>query len=201
MTVPTPTARTIERFIHILRGQKVMLDADLAQLYGVPTKSLNLAVKRNRDRFPADFMFRLTEDEHASLRSQIETSKGRGGRRYPPYAFTEHGVVMLANLLNSARAVAVSIEVVRVFVRLRQALAANIDLARQLDELERKVGARFAEHEKQLRVVFEAVRQLMVEDDDLPARKVGFEVGRSADDNVVSAARRRPRRTVPAPVR
>ncbi len=172
------TTQAIERSIHIIRGRRVMIDADLARLYGVPTKSLNLAVKRNLDRFPADFMFRLTAEEHEALRFQIETSKGRGGRRYLPYVFTEHGVVMLANVLNSARAVAVSIEVVRVFVRLRQALAANADLARQLDDLERKVGARFTEHEKQLRVVFEAVRQLMIEDDDRPPARVGFDVSR-----------------------
>ncbi len=179
MTERTPTT-TIGRSIHLIRGHKVMLDSDLARLYGVETRALNQAVKRNLIRFPDDFMFRLSAKEVVALRSQSVTSNDRGGRRYPPYAFTEHGVVMLANLLNSPRAVAVSIEVVRVFVRLRQALAANIDLARQLDELERKVGARFAEHEKQLRVVFEAVRQLMADGDDVPPAKVGFEVGHVA---------------------
>ncbi len=172
------TTQSIERSIRIIRGHRVMLDADLAVLFGVATRALNQAVKRNQRRFPADFMFRLTAEEAVALRSQTVTSKPRGGRRHMPYVFTEHGVVMLANVLNSARAVAVSIEVVRVFVRLRQVLAANTDLARQLDELERKVGARFNEHEKQLRIVFEAVRQLMLDDDDRPPAKVGFEVSR-----------------------
>ena len=174
----TLTTQAIERAIHVVRGHKAMLDADLARLFGVETKNLNKAVKRNLDRFPADFMFRLTAEEAAALRFQSGTSKGgRGGRRSLPYVFSEHGVVMLSNVLSSPRAVAVSIEVVRVFVRLRQVLAANADLARRLDELEQKVGARFAEHEKQLRVVFEAIRQLMVEDDPVsgPSR-IGFNV-------------------------
>jgi len=168
----------IERAIHVVRGHKVMLDADLARLFGVETKNLNKAVKRNLDRFSADFIGRLTAEESAALRFQSGTSKGgRGGRRTVPYVFSEHGVVMLSNVLSSPRAVAVSIEVVRVFVRLRQVLGANADPAHRLDELERKVGARFAEHEKQLRVVFEAVRQLMVEDDPprAPSRS-GFAV-------------------------
>jgi len=123
-------------------------------------------------------MFRLTADETAALRFQSGTAKGgRGGRRTLPYMFSEHGVVMLSSVLSSPRAVAVSIEVVRVFVRLRQVLAANADLASRLDDLERKVGARFAEHEKQLRVVFEAVRQRMVDDDQSPApSRSGFNV-------------------------
>jgi hypothetical protein len=156
-----------------VRGHKVMLDADLARLYGVQTGALNRAVKRNHTRFPEDFMFQLTVAEVANLKCQTGTSSGHGGRRRSrPYAFTEHGVVMLSSVLNSPRAVAVNIEVVRVFVRLRQVLAANADLAHRLDELERKVGARFGEHEKQLRVVFEAVRQLMTEEDE-PGHKAG----------------------------
>lgn len=137
-------------------------------------------MKRNRERFPDDFMFQVTASEDGDLKCQSGTSSGPGGRRRSlPYAFTEHGVVMLSSVLNSPRAVAVNIEVVRVFVRLRHVLAVNADLARQLDDLERKVGARFVEHEKQIRVVFEAVRQLMVEnDEDEPPRKVGFEVAR-----------------------
>src|SRR5882724_7662683 len=127
MTRRALTVQGIEQAIHFVRGQRVMLDADLARLYGVQTKNLNKAVKRNLDRFPEDFMFRLAPDDVAALRFQSGTSKGRGGRRYLPYAFTEHGVVMLANVLNSKRAVAVSIEVVRVFVRLRHATMANAE--------------------------------------------------------------------------
>ncbi len=121
-------------------------------------------------------MFRLTAEEVEALRFQSGTSKGRGGRRYLPYVFSEHGVVMLSNVLASPRAIAVSIEVVRVFVRLRAALAANADLAKRLEELERKVGARFAEHERQLRVVFEGIRQVMVEDQDgVGGGRIGFD--------------------------
>jgi len=173
----TLTTQAIERAIHVVRGHKVMLDADLARLYGVETGALNRAVKRNHTRFPDDFMFSLTAVEADNLKCQTGTSSGHGGRRRSrPYAFTEHGVVMLSSVLNSPRAVAVNIEVVRVFVRLRQVLAANADLAQRLDELERKVGARFAEHEKQLRVVFEAVRQLMVEDPAPAPSRIGFNV-------------------------
>ena len=130
----------IERRIFSLRGHKVMLDSDLAEVYGVGTKALNQAVRRNPDRFPSDFLLRLTSEEADSLRSQIVTSKaGRGGRRYLPYVFTEHGAVMLASVLNSAAAVAASIQVVRAFVRLRTILATHKDLARKLDALEQKV--------------------------------------------------------------
>jgi hypothetical protein len=134
-----------------------MLDEDLAQLYGIATKVLIQAVKRNLRRFPRDFMFQLNRQEFTSLRSQIVTSKGRGGRRYPPYAFTEHGVAMLSSVLNSDRAIAVNIEIMRAFVRLRAILAANQDLARKLEELERKL----LQHDEHFQVVFEAIRQLM----------------------------------------
>src|SRR5216110_3183227 len=116
----------VERRIFLVRGQKVMLDTDLAQLYRVPTKSLNLAVKRNADRFPGDFMFQLTDDEAAGLRFHFETSKpGRGGRRYLPYAFTEQGVAMLSSVLRSARAVEVNIAIMRTFVQLRRLMDTN----------------------------------------------------------------------------
>jgi len=163
-------AERIERAIYILRGQRVLLDSDLATLYGVTTTRLNEQVKRNLDRFPTDFMFRLTQEEWDALISQIATSKGgRGGRRKLPYAFTEHGAVMAANVLNSPVAVRASIVVVRVFVRLRQMLASHEDLARQLATLEKK----FEKHDSQFRVVFDAIRQLMAPP---PAkrRNIGF---------------------------
>src|SRR5216684_7003979 len=132
--------KPVESKILILRGHKVILDSDLAELYGVPAKRLNEQVKRNAERFPADFMFQLSPKEHDFLRSQIATSKkGRGGRRYPPYAFTEHGAIMAATVLNSERAVQMSVFVVRAFVRLREMLATNRRLVAKLTELERRL--------------------------------------------------------------
>jgi phage regulator Rha-like protein len=147
-------AEQIEQSILLIRGQKVMLDRDLAELYGVETRSLIQAVKRNVERFPTDFMFQLTQGEFDSLRSQIVISKGKGGRRYPPYAFTEQGVAMLSSVLRSKRAVQVNVEIMRAFVRLRQMLASHSELARKLAALESKYDEQFA-------VVFEAIRQLM----------------------------------------
>jgi hypothetical protein len=145
----------IEPAILVVRGFRVILDEDLAKLYGVPTKRLNEQVTRNQDRFPEDFMFRLTQEEWRALRSQIATSEGgRGGRRYAPRAFTEHGAVMAANVLNSKTAVRASIQVVRAFVRLRQILATHEELARKLAALENR-------YDKQFKVVFDAIRQLM----------------------------------------
>jgi hypothetical protein len=163
-------AERIERFILILRGQKVMLDNDLASLYEIKTKVLIQAVKRNLERFPEDFMFQLNETEYGHLRSQFVTSKvssGRGGRRYAPYAFTEQGVAMLSSVLKSPRAVAVNVEIMRAFVRLRRMLSSNADLARKLDVLEKKYDAQF-------KVVFDAIRQLMIPPDTKPKRKIGF---------------------------
>jgi hypothetical protein len=146
----------IEHSILLIRGQKVILDTDLACLYGVETFNLNKAVKRNIDRFPKDFMFQLTKEETDSLRFQIGISKhrGRGGRRYLPYAFTEQGVAMLSSVLHSPRAVRVNIEIMRAFVRLRRLLASHADLARKFAEMEKKYDAQF-------RVVFDAIRKLM----------------------------------------
>ena len=145
----------IEQSILLIRGHKVMLDADLARLYGVTTKRLNEQVRRNLSRFPEDFMFQLTESETRLLRSQFATSKeGRGGRRYLPYAFTEQGVAMLSSVLNSERAIKVNIEIMRAFVRLRRILASHSDLARKLEALEKKYDAQF-------KVVFDAIRELM----------------------------------------
>src|SRR5216117_2516454 len=163
----------VERRILLIRGQKVMLDADLAKLYGVPTKSLNLAVKRNAERFPEDFMFQLTGDEAAGLRFHFETSKsGRGGRRYRPYAFTEQGVAMLSSVLRSLRAVQVNIAIMRTFVRLREMLLSNTELARRLAALEDKYDAQF-------NVVFEAIRNLMLPPAQ-PKRQIGFHVREGA---------------------
>ncbi len=163
-------AEKIESRILLIRGQKVMLDADIAELYGVETKVLNQAVRRNIERFPEDFMFQLTDQEAATLRSQFVTSKrGRGGRRYRPYAFTEHGAVMLASVLNSPVAVEASIQVVRAFIRLREILATHKELAKKLIELEGRIEA----HDEGITALFEAIRQLM-EPPGKPQRKIGF---------------------------
>jgi hypothetical protein len=158
----------IEKSIFLIRGQKVMLDADLAELYQVSTKVLNQAVKRNDDRFPADFMFQLTPEEFTALRSQIVTlESGRGRhRKYLPHAFTEQGVAMLSSVLRSKRAVRVNIEIMRAFVRLREILATHKDLANKLEMLERKYDAQF-------KVVFDAIRQLMTPPEP-KKRKIGF---------------------------
>ncbi len=166
MAVPM---EVIEDKIFFIRGEKVMLDADLAKLYGVETKVLLQAVKRNIDRFPADFMFQLTNQELAILRSQIVTSSQWGGRRYPPYAFPEQGVAMLSSVLNSPRAIKVNIQIIRTFVRLRQMLASNAELSGKLNELEKKYDAQF-------RVVFDAIRSLMTPPEP-KKRRIGFNGG------------------------
>ena len=178
-------AQRIERAILLVRGQKVMLDADLAVLYGVPTGALVQAAKRNRVRFPTDFMFQLTRAEAVSLRSQIvNLERGRGKhRKYLPYAFTQEGVAMLSSALRSPRAVQVNIAIMRAFVRLRGILASNEALARKLDALEKKYDAQF-------KVVFDAMRQFM----SSPAtgsRTIGFRA-RACGNNV---SRLRPHRT------
>ncbi len=147
----------IAQRILLVRGNKVMLDVDLAALYGVETRVLVQAVKRNIRRFPGDFMFQLTDDEWAILRSQFVISKGRGGRRYAPYAFTEHGALMLASVLNSERAVEIGVLVVRAFIRLRELLANNKELANQLEDMERKLTT----HDQAITGLIDAVRQLM----------------------------------------
>ena len=167
-----PLEHVVSR-IFLVRGQKVMLDADLADLYGVTTKRLNEQVKRNIDRFPPDFTFQLTAREHDSLRSQIATSKetlGRGGRRYLPYVFTEHGAIMAASVLDSERAVQVSIYVVRAFVQLREMLSSNKALARKLNELERKLTT----HDHAITELIEAIRQLMTPPEPKKKRPIGF---------------------------
>jgi hypothetical protein len=186
-------AERIERRVLLLRGEKVILDEHLAELYEVPTKTLNQAVKRNLDRFPADFRFQLTPSEADAvlksqiviskdgypdnslnkkelLRSQIVTSKRAphtGGRRYRPYAFTEQGVAMLSSVLRSPRAVAVNIEIMRTFVRLRQMIVGHADLARKLAAMEKKYDAQF-------KVVFDAIRELMTPPTEEEVREMGF---------------------------
>jgi len=147
----------IDNMILIIREQKVILDSDLAIIYGVSTKRLNEQVKRNIERFPEDFMFKLTNEEFKSLKSQFATSKGRGGRRTLPYAFTEYGAVMLASVLNSAIAITASIEVVRAFIRMRTLLNEAKWMSHKLDKLEKKM----IEHDENFAIVFEAIRLLM----------------------------------------
>lgn len=170
----------IQSRILTLREQRVMLDADLAELYGVPTKALVQAVKRNLVRFPADFMFQLSAEEFAALRSQIVTSNGRGGRRSAPYAFTEQGVAMLSSVLGSLRAIAVNIEIMRTFVRVRELAATHADLGKRLADLEQKTEALAIKHDGfsrntrvQLKQVFDALRELMTPPEP-PKRPIGF---------------------------
>lgn len=183
----TPAPEAITLSIATVRSQRVIVDADLAALYGVETKRLNEAVKRNLAKFPADFMFTLTAEEFAALRSQFATSSdqatasaGRGGRRYAPRVFTEHGALMAATILNSPRAVDVSVYVVRAFVRLRELAATHGELAKRLDELEEKTEALAMSHDtfsrntrNQLKQVFDALRELMTPPDP-PKRPIGF---------------------------
>jgi hypothetical protein len=177
----------ISSAILMLRGHRVMLDADLAAFYGVETRALVQAVKRNRERFPEDFMFQLSEGEADALRSQIVISngqrpevapgsrsqsvisKGRGGRRYAPYAFTEQGVAMLSSVLRSRRAIQVNVEIMRAFVRLRGVLALHRDLADRIDALERKYDT----HDQRFKLVFDAIRQIM-QPPAKPRRRIGF---------------------------
>ena len=159
----------IAHSIWIVRGLRVMLDADLATLYDVPTKVLLQAVKRNATRFPEDFMFQLGAEEFATLRSQTVTSN-RGGRRYLPYVFTEQGVAMLSSVLRSERAIAVNIEIMRAFVKLREWLSTNKELARKLDELERRI----ASHDQAIAGVLDAIRHLMSPPQERKRRPIGF---------------------------
>jgi hypothetical protein len=161
---------SIEQRIYRVRGQKIILGADLAQLYGVTTKRLNEQVKRNRDRFPGDFMFRLNSEESRSIlasRSQIATLKRGQNLKYAPYAFTEHGTLMVANVLNSPVAVYASIQVVRAFVRLREIAATHKDLVQKLEQMEKK-------YDRQFKVVFDAIRELMAPPASTSRQQIGF---------------------------
>jgi len=163
------TTSRIEESILLLRGQKVLLDSTLAILYGVQTKILVQAVKRNRERFPSDFLFELNKHEVTNLRSQFVTSSW-GGRRYLPFAFTEQGVAMLSSVLNSPQAIRVNIEIMRAFVRLREMISTNKALAAKLDELERKV----ATHDQAIAGLFTAIRELATPVPLKPKRRIGF---------------------------
>jgi ORF6N domain-containing protein len=167
----------LESTIHLIRGQRVMLDSDLAAIYGVSTRQLNQQLKRNRNRFPEDFAFQLGQEEFKALMSQFVTSnKGRGGRRKLPWAFTEHGAIMLATVLNSAIAVQASVRVVRAFVRLREMVAANAQLAAKLEELER----RFDSHDEAIANLFATLKQLLEPSEAPKRREIGFHVREKA---------------------
>ena len=173
----TIAPQRIEETILLIRGQKVMLDRDLALLYGVTTFNLNKAVKRNLDRFPADFMFQLSAAEAENLRFHFGiSSPGHGGRRYLPYAFTEQGVAMLSGVLRSPRAVQVNVAIMRAFVRLRETLSLHKDLAHKLAELERKIEG----HDASIHSLFEAIRQLMAPSLPAPHKEIGFHVKEDA---------------------
>jgi len=171
MAKSSALAIPVESRIFVLRQQKVILDRDLAELYGVPVKRLNEQVKRNRERFPDDFMFQLTKVEEADVQSHASTKPGRGGRRYAPYAFTEHGAIMAATVLNSERAVEMSVFVVRAFVRLREMLSTNEQLAGKIDELEQRLDT----HDASIQELIEAIRELMAPD-PATGRRIGFEL-------------------------
>jgi phage regulator Rha-like protein len=159
--------------ILLLRGQRVMLDGDLAELYDVPTKVLNQAVKRNLERFPEDFMFQLTKEENDSLRSQFVTLKRGQHTKYLPYVFTEHGVLMLANVLKSERAIHMSVQIIRVFVQMREMALTHKDILVKLLKIEKKV----TEHDEELKMLFDAVKGLLSE----PKKervKIGYKVGK-----------------------
>jgi hypothetical protein len=174
MTKELVPYETIERRIYLIRGQKVMIDHDLASLYGVPTKVINQAVRRNIRRFPDDFMFQLTPEEALALRSHFVTSNlrcqfgtsKRGGRRYLPYVFIEHGILMLSSVLNSERAIQVNIQIMRTFTKLRRLLASHRELKRKIEEMEKKYDGQF-------KAVFDAINELM-EVPDRTVRNIGF---------------------------
>lgn len=158
--------------IYLIREQKIMLDRDLAQLYGVETKQLKRAVKRNIERFPVDFMFELTKDEFENWRCQFGTSNSeKMGLRYPPFAFTEHGVLMLSSVLNSKRAVQMNIQIMRIYTRMREILLSNKDLLLKVERLEQKFGT----HDRAINVIFEHLKKL-IQHEEKPRKKIGFEI-------------------------
>ena len=188
------TVTSISSTIRTVRGQKVLLDADLAKIYGVPTKVFNKAVKRNAGRFPADFMFQLTPAEFENLRFQIGTSSSHGGRRFLPYAFTEKGAVMAANILNSPEAVRMSIFVVRAFIEMRELLGGTKELAKQLADLEKKLTARLDGHEVAIIEVLRRVMDILdppppPPEPEQPKRRLGFYV--EPEEQPVAKARKK----------
>jgi ORF6N domain len=177
----------VEKLIHLARGEKVLLDSDLAILYGVTTGNLNKAVKRNHQRFPPDFMFRLTDEEAAALIFQSGRSKERGGRRHNPYAFTEQGVAMLSSVLRSERAVQVNVAIMRAFVGLRRLLGTNEALARKLAELERRLKG----HDQAIKSLFDAIRELMAPPPKA-RREIGFHaIGKRVTDGDTTKSKRK----------
>ncbi|MGD1044419.1 MAG: ORF6N domain-containing protein [Bacteroidota bacterium] len=175
VTYPKVISQNIEKRIFLLRGYKVLLDSDISSLYGVPTKVLMQSVKRNIQRFPSEFMFQLSDREYLSLRSQIVTSKNsRGGRRYLPFVFTEHGVAMLATVLRSERAVQMSIQIIKAFVRLRQFLSSHKDLAEKLKLLEERMN----KHDHEIQTIIETIRQMLAPPLK-PKRVIGFRISES----------------------
>ncbi len=170
MSTALVSTEIIENKIFLIRGKKVMMDRDLAILYDIPTKRLKEQVNRNRKRFPDDFMFELTLEEAESSRSQFATLKKGQNVKYRPYAFTEQGVAMLSSVINSDRAIEVNIQIMRVFVNIKEFVLTHHDLAQKIDALERK----FEEHDKKFVVVFEAIRRLMAPEPESPKRKIGF---------------------------
>jgi len=175
MTKDIIPIQQVAQAIRFVREERVLLDFDLARLYGVSTGNLNKAVRRNRDRFPADFMFQLSAEETKSLIFQLGISKGRGGRRHFPYAFTEQGVAMLSSVLNSERAVKVNIAIIRAFVKLRQTLETNRELSHKFSELEKRVD----KHDEEIGAILEAIRQLMAPSEK-PRCEIGFHVREKA---------------------
>jgi len=165
--------KEIENKIYLVRGQKVMLDNDLAELYEVDTKRLNEQVKRNIDRFPKDFMFQLNEKEVDILRSQIATSSSWGGRRTLPYVFTEHGVLMLSSVLNSPRAVQVNIRIMRIYVKIRELISLNKDILFKLEKIEKNISR----HDEEIQLVFKYLKQLL-NNPDPPRKKIGYKTAR-----------------------
>ena len=188
LTQVIPTER-VETLIHLARGEKVLLDADLAMLYGVTTGNLNKAVKRNGQRFPPDFMFQLTDEETRALIFQSGRSNPRGGRRHNHYAFTEQGVAMLSSVLRSERAVQVNVAIMRAFVGLRRLLATNEVLARKLAEFERRLGG----HDDAIKSLFDAIRELMAPPAK-PHREIGFHaIAKTSQDGGARKSKRRAR--------
>ena len=166
--MPLPVERILKSIL-VIRGEKAILDADLAGLYGVETGALVRAMKRNIERFPSDFMFQLSDEEWENLRCQFGISSSWGGRRTAPFAFTEQGVAMLSSVLRSERAIAVNIQIVRAFVQLKRMLATHADLAKKIESLEKK-------YDSQFRAVFDAIRELMAPQENLKKRPIGFKV-------------------------
>lgn len=180
--VPT---ESVEESIHLVRGLRVMLDSDLAELYGVPTGHLNRAVLRNKERFPEDFMFQLSVDEYENLKCQIGIAKPTwGGRKSPPYAFTQEGIAMLSGVLRSRRAVEMNIAIMRAFVRLRALLASHRELDRKVADLEKK-------YDKQFKAVFDAIRQLLTKPPAPKRREMGFHARIEGDDEKKTSSRKR----------